>query len=150
MHFGVLGDFLILKMMEQRICIKFCDKNKIKCSDVVKMLEKAIGESVMKKSVYEWYKRFEEGREDVEDDERVGRPGTSTIDENVEEIKKIVLDNRRIIIREVAEEVLHRLREAIRKNDQNCEKITRGNYITTMHQLTLHYLLVNFWQKTTL
>lgn len=94
MHFSVLGDFLILKMMEQRICTKFCDKNKIKCSDVVKMLEKAIGESVMKKSVYEWYKRFEEGREDVEDDERVGRPGTSTIDENVEEIKKIVLDNR--------------------------------------------------------
>jgi len=51
---------------------------------MVKILEKAFGESAMKKtSVYEWYKRFEEGREDVEDDEKVGWPGTLTTDENV-------------------------------------------------------------------
>ena len=34
--------------------------------------------------VYEWYKRFREGREDVEDDARSGRSSISITDENVE------------------------------------------------------------------
>ncbi|XP_025262344.1 laccase-15 [Camponotus floridanus] len=40
----------------------------------------------------------------VNDDARLGRP-TSTIDDNVEAVKKIVMENRRITIREVAEDV---------------------------------------------
>ena len=43
-----------------------------------------------------------EDREDVNDDVSPGRPTTSTIDENIEAVKKMMLDNRRIIIREVA------------------------------------------------
>ena len=42
-----------------------------------------------------------EGREDVNDEEHVGRPSTSTTDENIDEVKKIVLVNRRISVREV-------------------------------------------------
>ena len=42
------------------------------------MLTKAYGESAMSKiRVYEWYKRFQVGREEVEDDERPGRPSIS-------------------------------------------------------------------------
>ncbi|KAG5308114.1 SETMR methyltransferase, partial [Acromyrmex insinuator] len=48
---------------------------------------------------------FSEGREDVNDEERAGRPSTSTTDENIDEVKKIVLANRRITIREVAKDV---------------------------------------------
>ncbi|XP_060845908.1 protein GVQW3-like [Rhopalosiphum padi] len=70
------------------------------------MLQKAYGESAMKKtSVYEWYKRFQDGREDVEDDERFGRPSMSIIDENVKKVGKMVMNDRRIRIREVADEV---------------------------------------------
>ena len=70
------------------------------------MLTKAYGESAMsKKRVYEWYKRFQDGREDVEDDERPGRPSTSTTDENVEKVKEMVMNDRRITIREVADDV---------------------------------------------
>ncbi|XP_011069097.1 PREDICTED: putative uncharacterized protein FLJ37770 [Acromyrmex echinatior] len=47
---------------------------------------------------------FSEGREDVNDEERAGRPSTST-DENIDEVKKIVLANRRITVREVAEDL---------------------------------------------
>ena len=36
-----------------------------------------------KRRVYEWYKRFQDGREEVEDDERPGCPSTAKTDENV-------------------------------------------------------------------
>ncbi|XP_011701752.1 PREDICTED: putative uncharacterized protein FLJ37770 [Wasmannia auropunctata] len=92
--------------MDQRICIKFCVKNKIKCADAFRMLTKAYGEATLDRSnVYRWYKMFSEGREDVNDEERAGRPSTSTTDENIDEVKKIVLANRRITVREVAEDL---------------------------------------------
>ena len=52
-----------------------------------------------------WYNRFKEGRENVNDGARPGRPSTSTTDENIEAVKKMILDNRRITIREVADDV---------------------------------------------
>ena len=52
-----------------------------------------------------WYKMFADGREDVNDEERAGRPSTSTTDENIDEVKKIVLVNRRIAVREVAKHI---------------------------------------------
>ena len=58
-----------------------------------------------KTKVYEWYKRFQDGREDVEDDERPGRPSTSRTDENVEKVKEMVMNDRWITIREVAHNV---------------------------------------------
>ena len=52
--------------------IKFCVKNKIKCSKAIEiemMMTVEFGESTLiKKHVYKWYKRFTEGREDVNDD----------------------------------------------------------------------------------
>ena len=70
------------------------------------MLTVAYGEATLDRSnVYRWYKMFSEGREDVNDEERTGRPSTSTTDENIDEVKKIVLANRRITVREVAEDL---------------------------------------------
>ncbi|KAG5323528.1 MOS1T transposase, partial [Acromyrmex heyeri] len=87
-------DFCLFQKMDQRICIKFCVKNKIKCVDAFRMLTVAYGEATLDRSnVYRWYKMFSEGREDVNDEERAGRPSTSTTDENIDEVKKIVLAN---------------------------------------------------------
>lgn len=70
------------------------------------MLTVAFGESTMSRTqVQLWYNRFKEGREDVNDDARPGRPSTSTTDENIDAVKKMILDNRRITIREVADDV---------------------------------------------
>ena len=78
----------------------------MKSNKVSEMLTKAYGESAMSKTrVYEWYKRFQNGREDVEDDERPGRSSTSTTDENVEKVKEMVMNDRQITIREVADVV---------------------------------------------
>ena len=49
-----------------------------------------------------WYNWFKEGREDVNDDSRPGRPSMSTTDENIEAVKKMILDNCRITTMEVA------------------------------------------------
>ncbi|OFC60206.1 hypothetical protein BBW68_14925 [Candidatus Erwinia dacicola] len=56
------------------------------------MLTVAFGESTLsQKSVYKWYKRFTEGREDVDDDEHPGGATTSTSEENIETVKKMFL-----------------------------------------------------------
>jgi hypothetical protein len=47
-----------------------------------------------KSSVFEWYERFKEGRKDVKDDERNGRPKTHRTDENVEKVRKLVRSDR--------------------------------------------------------
>ena len=56
-------------------------------------------------SVHLWYNRFKEGREDVNDDACPGRPSTSTTDESIEAVEKMMLDNHRITIREIAYDV---------------------------------------------
>ena len=48
---------------------------------------------------------FQESHEDIEDDEHPGYPSTSTIDGNVEKVKKMIMDNRRNSIREVGDDV---------------------------------------------
>ena len=52
-----------------------------------------------------WYNRFKEDRKDVNDDARLSHPSTSTTDDNIETMKKIILDNHRITIREVADDI---------------------------------------------
>ena len=52
-----------------------------------------------------WYNRFMEDREDVINDARPGRSSISTFDDNIESVKKIILDNHRITVREIADDV---------------------------------------------
>ena len=51
---------------EQRVCIKFCHK-----------LGKTATETMSRARVFEWFKRFKEGRTTVKSDEREGRLSTS-------------------------------------------------------------------------
>ncbi|UYV78706.1 hypothetical protein LAZ67_16002498 [Cordylochernes scorpioides] len=76
------------------------------CTDAFRMLTVAYGEATLDRSnVYRWYKMFSEGREDVNDEERAGRPSTSTTDEKINEVEKMILANRRITVIEVAEDL---------------------------------------------
>ena len=61
--------------LEERYTIKFCFKlGKNDATEMYGMLRTAFGASWMNRaSVFEWYKRFKEGRESVRDDERCGR-----------------------------------------------------------------------------
>ena len=64
----------------------------------------AFSESAMSRTqVQLWYNRFKKGRENINDDARTGRPSMSTSDENIEAVKKLILNNHRITIREIAD-----------------------------------------------
>ncbi|KAL4153743.1 hypothetical protein QTP88_001576 [Uroleucon formosanum] len=79
------------------------------------MLCEVYGEECLSRArVFEWYKRFYSGREDVEDDDRSGRPTTSSTNENVEKIDKIIRQDRRLSVRAVAE-MVNIDRESVRK-----------------------------------
>ena len=52
-----------------------------------------------------WHKRFREGREDVEDDPKSGRPTTSRTNENVEHVREKVCSDCRLTVRMIADEL---------------------------------------------
>ena len=60
--------------LEEWYAIKFCFKLGKNATETYGMLQTAFGLSCMNQaSVFEWHKRFKEGRESVRDDERCGR-----------------------------------------------------------------------------
>ena len=70
------------------------------------MLKMAFREEPMDRTqTYEWWKRFKEGRNSVDDDPRSERPSTSKTDDNVANVREVIGSNRRLTVREVAEDV---------------------------------------------
>ena len=60
--------------LEKRYAIKFCFKLEKNTTKMYGMLQTAFEPSCMKRgSVFEWHKRFKEGRESLRDDERCER-----------------------------------------------------------------------------
>ena len=60
--------------LEERYAIKFCFKLGKNTIETYGMLQTAFGASCINRtSVFEWHKRFKEGKESVRDDERCGR-----------------------------------------------------------------------------
>lgn len=75
----------------------------MKCSNELKMLVVAFGESTWsKKNVYKRSKLFTKGWEDINDDDLPECRSTSTTDENVAGAEEII---RRVTIREFSEDV---------------------------------------------
>ena len=69
------------------------------------MLRQAFGNSNMsQKTVYKWYKDFKERlQERVDDLERCERPSTSTDDQHVNKVKELVLKNRWLTVKDLAD-----------------------------------------------
>ena len=60
--------------LEGRYAIKFCFKLGKNATDMYGMVQTAFQPSCLNRAwVFEWHKRFKEGRESVWDDERCGR-----------------------------------------------------------------------------
>ncbi|XP_045498234.1 protein GVQW3-like [Colias croceus] len=91
------------KNIQQRVRLKFYIANGISCSETLKMLQKAYGESTLSKTrAYKWYKAFKNGRDVMEDLQRSGRPSTSATEVNIAKVKEIVTENPHASLREMA------------------------------------------------
>jgi transposase len=92
--------------MEQRLAIKFCFKAGKSETETLQMVNAAYGDQALSHSnVLRWYGRFRDGREDIEDDPRSGRPTECRIDNNVEKISQLLLQNCHFSQRMLADEV---------------------------------------------
>ena len=77
------------------MAIKFCVKAGKSAVETIELINKAYGSAAMSRAhVYWWYVRFRDGREDVKDDARSGRPSTARTDENVESLRLLTEDRR--------------------------------------------------------
>jgi len=69
-------------------------------------LQQAYGEDCLSRTqCHEWYQRFKSDRTSIEDDPQSGRPSTSMDDDHVVKVLALIRQNRRLTVREVAEEV---------------------------------------------
>ena len=68
-------------------------------------LTEAYGDATLSRTlVFKWHKACKEGRENVEDDRRSGRPISSTNDQNVEVVRAVMAKDRRLNVRMIVEE----------------------------------------------
>ena len=92
--------------IEQRINLKFLVRLGKTPTETFNSLQEVYGDATMSRTrIFEWHKRFSDGREDVEDDPRSGRPTTSRTNENVERVREKVRSDRRLTVRMIADEL---------------------------------------------
>ena len=89
--------------LEERYAIKFCFKLGKNDTETYGMLQTAFGASCMNRaSVFEWHKRFKEGREPVRDDERCGRSKEVRTPELIGQIKNFMDKDRSVSIEAIS------------------------------------------------
>ena len=91
---------------EQQINLKFLVRLGKTRTEALKLLQEVYGDDTMSKThLFEWHRRFKEGREEVEDDHRSGRPSISRTDENVEHVRQKVRSDCHLAVRMIANEL---------------------------------------------
>ncbi|XP_075543739.1 protein GVQW3-like [Dermacentor variabilis] len=96
----------VAERLEQRYCIKFCQKLGDSQAETLRKIQTAFGDDAMSSTqIKKWYNRFKDGRTSVESEPRSGRPSTCRNDQIIGEVNSVVMRDRRFTIREIAEEV---------------------------------------------
>ena len=89
--------------LEEWYAIKLCFKLGRNATETYGMLQTAFGASCMNQaSVFEWHKRFKEGRESVKDDERCGRSKEVRTPELIGQIKNFMDKDCRVSIETIS------------------------------------------------
>ena len=106
MHVLILGRKMSDCKGKQRVNINFLVKLKKFATKNFQLLTEAYGENYMFRArVFEWHKRFSEGRESLKNDDRPSRPSTAVTDDNIEKVQDVIRKDRRLGVRAVAEKV---------------------------------------------
>ena len=123
--------------LEERYAIKFCFKIGKNTSETYGLLLTALGVSCMNlASVFEWHKRFKEGRESVRDYERCGRS---------KEVNTPQLIGQRIRVMVTMLRFWGSSRRDSLGRGQHSSNRVSGISSRTMHQSTTPYLSQTIW-----
>ncbi|XP_076066074.1 protein GVQW3-like [Oratosquilla oratoria] len=92
--------------LEQRYCIKFCQKLSDIQVETIRKIQTIFGDDAMAiTQIKEWYNRFKDGRATMENEPRSGRPSTCGNDQAIAKASAVVMQDRRVTIRGITEEV---------------------------------------------
>ena len=92
--------------IEHRAVIKFFTRKGLNATEIYKELDDVYKDSAPSyRTVAKWVAEFKDPERDFEDAPRSGRPSTTTIDENIQAIERIVMRDRQISVRRVANEL---------------------------------------------
>ena len=95
----VIAILTMCESTEQHSCITFCFKIGKTATETYQLLQQPYGEDAMGRTqVFDWFRRFKEGRTSVESDPRSGRPSTSRNEEMMSKVRTIVRSNRRLTV----------------------------------------------------
>ncbi|GFX77324.1 protein GVQW3 [Trichonephila clavipes] len=86
------------RSLEQRYAIKFCLRLGKNATETFQLLQEAF-----KITVWEVHKAFKEGRGEVADEPRSGRPTTARTEENVDRVREVLRTDRRLSIQQIAD-----------------------------------------------
>ncbi|EGI62804.1 FLJ37770-like protein, partial [Acromyrmex echinatior] len=101
--------------MEQRTVIKFNAKLGKSASETFRSMQQVYSNQCLgRTAVFEWHKRFLEGRETLEDDKKSGRPILVRTPEMIEKVRDFVANFDRNASLKMMEEALNINRETIR------------------------------------
>jgi len=85
--------------IEQRYCIKFCQKLGDTQGETIRKIQQAFGDDAMSITrIKEWYNRFKDGATSVDSEPRHGRPSTSRNDNVIKEVRTLVMQDRHITV----------------------------------------------------
>jgi len=78
----------------------------ISASETPSALQKVYGDTALNKSaVYDWFSRFKNGQEKLDDDQRSGRPSTSITAEMIKKVRQLIQCDRRMTAVELEQDV---------------------------------------------
>ena len=111
-----------MENIEHRAVIKFFVKKGLKPMEIHNEMVNVLGDDAPSKTtVCKWAAEFQRGRSSLEDDPRSGRPKSATTEETINAVHDMVMDDRRLTKREIAEavgisdeRVLHILHDELR------------------------------------
>jgi len=76
---------------DQRSNVKFICRLEKSAPETLSVLQQVYGDTALKKSAgYDWFSRFKNGQEKLEDDQRSERPSTSRTAEMIEKVRQLI------------------------------------------------------------
>ena len=92
--------------IDHRAIIKLLIRKGLNTTEISKELDNVYKDSAPSyRTVAKWVAEFKDPEHGLEDAPRMGRPSTITADENIETVERIVLRDRQVSVRRLAEEL---------------------------------------------